>query len=216
VALGSGSAVCGVGLVDRNTAIAAPAGASLAFATRNASSFGKAGALRVAYSRRASAGVRCAGADGVVVAEEASPAAPAAGHRRQQRGGVIVRASENRPPKPPIFVLNVKPERKVVEYVDKPAITSLENYDFTNLAVDPNHRSGTFPSSSPPLCPSLLLSWGLCVSSVALILRGNICGPCVVTLLNWRPIFEWYMAWLVLKNVDPKETCSYDEIGLCA
>jgi len=77
----------------------------------------------------------------VVVAEEAS-AAPAAGHRRQQRGGVIVRASENRPPKPPIFVLNVKPERKVVEYVDKPAITSLENYDFTNLAVDPNHRSG--------------------------------------------------------------------------
>ena len=160
VALGSGSAVCGMGLVDRNTAIAAPAGASLAFVARNASSFGKVGALGAAYARRALVGVRCAGADGVVVAEEASAAG---GHRRQQRGGVIVRASENRPPKPPIFVLNVKPERKVVEYVDKPAITSLENYDFTNLAVDPNHRSGTFPSSSPPfVCPSLLLSWGLC------------------------------------------------------
>ena len=162
LALGSGSAVCGMGLVDRNTAIAAPAGASLAFVTRNASSFGKAGALKAAHSRRTSVGVRCAGADGVVVAEEASAAAaPAAGRRRQQRGGVIVRASENRPPKPPIFVLNVKPERKVVEHVDKPAITSLENYDFTNLAVDPNHRSGTFSfssSSSRPLCPSLLLS----------------------------------------------------------
>lgn len=140
LALGSGGAICGIGLVDRKTAVAAAAGASLAVVTRNPLSFGKAGAFKAANSRRTSVAVRCAGADGVVVAEEA----PAAGHRRHRRGGVIVRASENRPPKPPIFVLNVKPERKVVEYVDKPAITSLENYDFTNLAVDPNHRSGTF------------------------------------------------------------------------
>ena len=26
----------------------------------------------------------------------------------------------------------------------------------------------------------------------------KVCGPCVVTLLNWTPIVEWYMAWLVL------------------
>ena len=77
LALGSGSAVCGIGLVDRDTALAAPAGASLAFVARNASGFGKVGALKAAFSRRTSVGVRCAGADGVVVAEEA-PAAAAA------------------------------------------------------------------------------------------------------------------------------------------
>ena len=78
LALGSGSAVCGIGLQDRNTALAAPTGASLAFVARNASSFGKVGALKAAFSRRASVGVRCAGADGVVVAEEAPAAAAAA------------------------------------------------------------------------------------------------------------------------------------------
>jgi hypothetical protein len=77
LALGSGSAVCGIGLEDRNTALAAPAGASLAFVARNASSFGKVGALKAAFSRRTSVGVRCAGADGVVVAEEATAAAAA-------------------------------------------------------------------------------------------------------------------------------------------
>ena len=75
LALGSGSAVCGIGLQDRNTALAAPTGASLAFVARNASSFGKVGALKAAFSRRTSVGVRCAGADGVVVAEEAPAAA---------------------------------------------------------------------------------------------------------------------------------------------
>jgi hypothetical protein len=36
------------------------------------------------------------------------------------------------------------------------------------------------------------------------------CGPAVVTLLNWTPIFEWYMARLVLR-MDTKKTC----YGIC-
>lgn len=74
LALGSGT---GIGLVDRSTAIAAPGEASRASVAGNASSFGKVRALKAAYSRRTWAAVRCAGADGAVVAEEA-PAAAAA------------------------------------------------------------------------------------------------------------------------------------------
>ena len=42
-----------------------------------------------------------------------------------------------------------------------------------------------------------------------------VCGPYVVTLLNWTPIFDWYMARLVVKNGQQRDMC-YDEIGLCA
>jgi len=67
------------------------------------------------------------------------------GQRRQVfvKGGVTVRASEGKQAKPPVFILNVKPERKPLPPVEdnKPQL-SLENYDFLNLVVDPNHRSG--------------------------------------------------------------------------
>lgn len=42
-------------------------------------------------------------------------------------------------------------------------------------------------------------------------LRNKACGPCMVMLLNWRPIYEWYM----VKNGHQKDTW-YDESGLCA
>ena len=38
--------------------------------------------------------------------------------------------------------------------------------------------------------------------------------PCVVTLLNWAPIFEWSMARFVPNNRHQKVTY-YNEIGLC-
>jgi len=44
---------------------------------------------------------------------------------------------------------------------------------------------------------------------------SKICGPHVVTLHNWTPIFERYMTGLVANNVYEKDMCS-DEIGLCA
>ena len=33
----------------------------------------------------------------------------------------------------------------------------------------------------------------------------EVCGPHVVVLLQWTPIFEWYMAGLVIKNRDQKD-----------
>lgn len=49
----------------------------------------------------------------------------------------------SKPVRPPVFVLNVKPERKPLPVVeDTKPLLSLENYDFQNLVVDPNHRSG--------------------------------------------------------------------------
>jgi hypothetical protein len=68
------------------------------------------------------------------------------GQRRKElvKGGVMtVRASEGKQNKPPVFILNVKPERKPLPLVeDNKPLLSLENYDFQNLVVDPNHRSG--------------------------------------------------------------------------
>lgn len=57
--------------------------------------------------------------------------------------GIGVRASERGSPKPPVFVLNVKPERKALLQEEKLPV-SLENYDFGDFKVDPNHRSGNF------------------------------------------------------------------------
>ena len=34
-----------------------------------------------------------------------------------------------------------------------------------------------------------------------LVRSNKVCGPYVVTLLNWTPIFEWYMARLVVKYI---------------
>ena len=45
--------------------------------------------------------------------------------------------------------------------------------------------------------------------------RFEVYGPSVVTLLNWTPIFEQYMARLIVKNGHQKDTC-YNEIALCA
>lgn len=39
--------------------------------------------------------------------------------------------------------------------------------------------------------------------------------PDMVTLSNWTPILEWYMASLVLKNKHSKNTCC-NEIGMYA
>ena len=61
-----------------------------------------------------------------------------AGQRRQVTRGLMVRALKEA--KPPVFILN-KPERKPVAEERKPLL-SLEDYDFDNLVVDPNHRSG--------------------------------------------------------------------------
>lgn len=61
-----------------------------------------------------------------------------AGQTRQASRGMTVRALKET--KPPVFILN-KPERKLVPEDRKPLL-SLENYDFDNLIVDPNHRSG--------------------------------------------------------------------------
>lgn len=35
----------------------------------------------------------------------------------------------------------------------------------------------------------------------------EVCGPYVVMLLKWTPIFEWYLARLVIKNRDQKDMC---------
>ena len=56
--------------------------------------------------------------------------------------GIGVRATDRGNPKPPVFVLNVKPERKALQE-EKPPV-SLENYDFGDFKVDPDHRSGNF------------------------------------------------------------------------
>jgi hypothetical protein len=40
----------------------------------------------------------------------------------------------------------------------------------------------------------------------------KVCGPCVVTLLNWTPTVEWYMAWLVLSM----NYRFHNAIALCA
>ena len=45
--------------------------------------------------------------------------------------------------------------------------------------------------------------------------RHKVCGPYAVTLLYRTPIFEWYMARLVVKNGHQNDTC-YNAIGLCA
>ena len=37
----------------------------------------------------------------------------------------------------------------------------------------------------------------------------------MVTLLNQTPLFEWYIARLVLENRHSKDTC-HNDIGLCA
>lgn len=42
-----------------------------------------------------------------------------------------------------------------------------------------------------------------------------VCGPNMVTVLHWTPIFEWYMARLLGKNGHPK-IMPYDGIDLCA
>lgn len=44
-------------------------------------------------------------------------------------------------------------------------------------------------------------------------LPSEICRPQMVTLLNWAPTCEWYMASFV-KNGDQKDVCC-NEIGLC-
>ena len=41
------------------------------------------------------------------------------------------------------------------------------------------------------------------------------CGAYVVTLLNYSPIFEWYMARLVVKSRHQKDIICFDEVGLC-
>lgn len=79
------------------------------------------------------------------------------GLQRQVGSGLTVRASEEKQvnqgklqakrPKAPTFILNVKPERKPMAEEPKPFL-SLEDYDFENLIVDPNHRSGNHFSSS--------------------------------------------------------------------
>ena len=34
-----------------------------------------------------------------------------------------------------------------------------------------------------------------------IVLEGcKVCGPYVVTLINWTPIFEWYMVRFAVKN----------------
>ena len=38
----------------------------------------------------------------------------------------------------------------------------------------------------------------------------------MVVLLNWALLVEWYMAGLVIKNVQKEEDMCYNEIGLCA
>ena len=42
----------------------------------------------------------------------------------------------------------------------------------------------------------------------------KVCGLYVVTVLNWTPIFEWFMARLVIKKAHQNDIC-YDAIGLC-
>jgi Tat protein secretion system quality control protein TatD with DNase activity len=43
--------------------------------------------------------------------------------------------------------------------------------------------------------------------------RIKVCGPYVVTLLDWAPSYKWYIARLVVKNEHEKYTCC-GEIGL--
>ena len=43
----------------------------------------------------------------------------------------------------------------------------------------------------------------------------KVSGHYVVTLLNWTPIFVWYIARFILKNGHQKHMC-YEEIGVCA
>ena len=77
--------------------------------------------------------------------------------KRQVSRAVTVRALKEA--KRPIFILN-KPERKLVPEERKPLL-SLENYDFDNLVVDPNHRSGSHSFLSlafPQFLPHYLLS----------------------------------------------------------
>jgi hypothetical protein len=43
----------------------------------------------------------------------------------------------------------------------------------------------------------------------------KVCVPYVITLVDWAPIFEWYIARLLIKLGHQNDTC-YTEIGLCA
>lgn len=38
-------------------------------------------------------------------------------------------------------------------------------------------------------------------------LTTKVCAPNVVTLLNWTPAHEWYIARLVMKNNHQRDTC---------
>ena len=42
----------------------------------------------------------------------------------------------------------------------------------------------------------------------------KVCGPYVVSPLNCKPLFEWYMPRFVVKIRHQKGMC-YDESGLC-
>ena len=61
-----------------------------------------------------------------------------------------------------------------------------------------------------------MLHWDFKVSGFGTSRLCKLCGPTyVVTLLNWTPIFEWYMARLQLRMDTKKDTC-HDEIRPCA
>jgi hypothetical protein len=47
-------------------------------------------------------------------------------------------------------------------------------------------------------------------------LSDKVCGPYKIAHLNWSPIFELYMARLVVKNEYKKKDTCYEEIGPCA
>lgn len=46
------------------------------------------------------------------------------------------------------------------------------------------------------------------------IYPSNVCEPNVVTLLNQTPVFELYMARLVVENKHKNDTCN-DEVERC-
>ena len=56
----------------------------------------------------------------------------------------------------------------------------------------------------------ILILWS-CHAVHALSYLVKICGPYVV-ILNWTPLFAWYVAWLVSKNVHQKYMCYYDHV----
>jgi hypothetical protein len=39
---------------------------------------------------------------------------------------------------------------------------------------------------------------------------GSQCGLYAVTLLDWTPIFEWYVAWFVVEDGNQRDVLQWD------